>query len=269
MGDTAGSTTRANVGWPAPSASTISNLQAYSSSQPGTGNTLVFTLYDGSTAEGITCTITATANSCSDNTHTFTPSAGDLLSWQITPTGTVVITPNIQIGAAWATPGSGAVTATSYQSLAIGNAAITISPTAGNRIQTFAISFPVNVSFSHIYLTSHTADASGLYTANWLSATGGILCHPTSGTAVPTANTVWTNTCSEGTVTFSANTTYILAITGNATTASLNGTTPGGVGLFWSANTSGCSSSSGVLSGTCTISLTPTDYGGIPSFFLQ
>src|SRR5208282_5399633 len=61
MGDTAGSTTRANVGWPAPSAAPISNLQAYSSSVPGTGNTLVVTLYDGSTAEALTCTITAAA----------------------------------------------------------------------------------------------------------------------------------------------------------------------------------------------------------------
>jgi hypothetical protein len=107
QGDTVGSTTIANVGWPAPSASPISNMYAYSSSVPGTGNTLVFTLMDGSTAESITCTITAAANSCNDTTHSFTPAAGDLLTWRIAPTGTVVITPNIQIGASWATPQAG------------------------------------------------------------------------------------------------------------------------------------------------------------------
>jgi hypothetical protein len=61
------------------------------------------TLYDGATAEPITCTITAAANSCSDTTHTFTPAVGDLLTWQIAPTGTVVITPNIQLAANWGT----------------------------------------------------------------------------------------------------------------------------------------------------------------------
>ena len=104
MGDSAGSTAVANVGWLAPAASPITNLYAYSSSVPGSGNTLVVTLMDGSTAEAVTCTITAAANSCSDLTHSFTPAQGDALSWQISPTGTVVITPNIQIGAAWATP---------------------------------------------------------------------------------------------------------------------------------------------------------------------
>src|SRR5208282_1541263 len=132
MGDTAGSTTRANVGWPAPSAAPISNLQAYSSSVPGTGNTLVVTLYDGSTAEALTCTITAAANSCSDTTHTFTPAAGDLLTWQISPTGTVTITPNIQIGANWATPagnsfsGNTTVAASASSSMASAAAGVNI-----------------------------------------------------------------------------------------------------------------------------------------------
>jgi hypothetical protein len=104
MGAGNGSVTAANVGWPAPSASPISSLQVYSSSVPGIGNTLVVTLYDGSTAESLTCTITAAANSCSDLTHSFIPAVGDLLTWQISPTGSVIITPNIQISASWQTP---------------------------------------------------------------------------------------------------------------------------------------------------------------------
>jgi hypothetical protein len=127
MGDTVGSVTRANVGWPAPSAAPISQLQAYSSSVPGTGNTLVFTLYDGTTAEAVTCTITAAANSCSDTTHTFTPAAGDLLTWQISPTGTVVITPNIQIGANWATPTSGSLSGMTATQVAIAGSATSVT----------------------------------------------------------------------------------------------------------------------------------------------
>jgi hypothetical protein len=102
------STTQATAGWPAPSASPISGLQVYSTSDPGNGNTLVFTLYDGSTAESVTCTITGssggTNKTCSDLTDSFTPAVGDLLTWKITPTGSVSITPNVTINANWATP---------------------------------------------------------------------------------------------------------------------------------------------------------------------
>ncbi len=105
-----GSATAANVGWPVTAAAPVSGLQVYSSAVPGTGNTLVVTLCDVTisstcgTLQAVTCTITAAANSCSDTTHTFTPSIGDLLVWQIAPTGTVTITPNILVGANFATP---------------------------------------------------------------------------------------------------------------------------------------------------------------------
>jgi hypothetical protein len=106
-GDTIGSTTETNVQMAAPSGASISNLYVVSSAVPGVGNTLVITLRDNTTSQVLTCTITAAATSCNDVTHTFTPLPGDLLDWQITPTGTVVITPNIQISASWGTPPTG------------------------------------------------------------------------------------------------------------------------------------------------------------------
>jgi hypothetical protein len=267
MGDTAGSTTQANVGWPAPSAAPISGLQAYSSAVPGSGNTLVVTLYDGATAEPITCTITAATNSCSDTIDTFTPAVGDLLTWKITPTGTVTITPNIQISAIWATP---AAASTYYLSPVIGNSFQPMASTSGN-IEGWAFIPPQNVTFSHIYLTSHVADGSGLYSAAIASANGTLVCHPTTGIAVPTAGTLMTNTCSEGSVTLLGGQPYVLLTTGTATTGVVTAASGSfTAGPFFSLNVTGCTSASGVISGTCSIALTPTVYTtGLPYFWLN
>ena len=43
----------------------------------------VFTWYDGTSSQTVTCTVAASANGCSDTTHSFTYSAGDLLSIQM------------------------------------------------------------------------------------------------------------------------------------------------------------------------------------------
>jgi hypothetical protein len=80
-----------------------------------------------------------------------------------------------------------------------------------------------------------------------------------------------TNTCSEGTVTLTAGTIYILLLTGDAIAGAVNGSTTQSMsGPYYNANTAGCSSASGVISGTCTISLAATEYGlGVPAFTLH
>lgn len=93
------STTEANVDVPAPFSATINNLYVQLSAPPGTGNTFTFTLRDNSTSQALTCIIGNQSTGCSDTTHSFTPVAGDLLDWQITPSGTILVSPNVVISA--------------------------------------------------------------------------------------------------------------------------------------------------------------------------
>jgi hypothetical protein len=108
VGGAAASTTEATVSGKAPSASSISNLFVSMSAAPGTGNTIAFTYRDAGSSTALTCTISgASATSCSDITHSFTPTLGDALSVQVVTTGTVVITPTINIMAVYGIMGGG------------------------------------------------------------------------------------------------------------------------------------------------------------------
>ena len=86
----------------APDAATDSNLYVSVSLASGAGNSFVIVLRDATTSESLTCTIAgASATTCNDITHTFTPAAGDLMDWKVSGTGTIVVTPNIAISAQW------------------------------------------------------------------------------------------------------------------------------------------------------------------------
>lgn len=92
------STTEANVQASAPVASPVVNFYALISLPPGTGNTIKFTFRDAGSSQSLTCTISGfPSTTCKDTSHTFTPTVGDLLDIKIDTTGTVSITPNIQI----------------------------------------------------------------------------------------------------------------------------------------------------------------------------
>jgi hypothetical protein len=80
----------------------------------GAGNTIAFTYRDNASSQTVTCTISgASAKTCSDITHSFTPSVGDQLAIQIVTTGTVVATPNIQVTTQYgAIAGGGGTTVT-------------------------------------------------------------------------------------------------------------------------------------------------------------
>jgi len=78
------------------------------SAAPGTGNSIAFTFRDAGSSTALTCTISgATATSCQDITHSFTPTVGDALSIQVVTTGTVIIAPTIRILAEYGVTGGG------------------------------------------------------------------------------------------------------------------------------------------------------------------
>lgn len=118
VGGALASTTEANVAANAPAAAAISNMYVALSSAPGTGNTAAFTYRDAGSSTPVTCTIAgATATTCNDTTHSFTPVVGDPLAIQVVTTGTVVITPAVKIIAEYGVVGASggsAVLGTSY-----------------------------------------------------------------------------------------------------------------------------------------------------------
>jgi hypothetical protein len=74
----------------------------------GAGNSIAFTYRDNASSQTLACTISgASAKTCSDITHSFTPSVGDQLAIQIVTTGTVVATPNIQVTTQYGAIGGG------------------------------------------------------------------------------------------------------------------------------------------------------------------
>jgi hypothetical protein len=127
------------------------------------------------------------------------------------------------------------------------------------------------VTFSNIYAVSKTADASYLYSLAIANSSGTLICHPTTGTNVPTANTLWTNACSEGSVTIYAGQVYVLIGVGTGTTGGVMGFNASTMnGPYYTTNISGFSTASGVVSGTGSITLAPAIYiDGIPNFMLH
>ena len=108
VGGALASTTEANVTANAPAAAAISNMYVTLSAAPGTGNTVAFTFRDAGSSTVVTCTISgASATSCNDKTHSFTPVVGDALAVQVVTTGTVVITPTVKIIAEYGVTGGG------------------------------------------------------------------------------------------------------------------------------------------------------------------
>lgn len=81
----------------------ISNLFVSVSPSPGVGNSVTITLRDNFNNQSLSCTISGGSTSCSDLVHSFTPNAGDLLSWQIMPGGVPFL--SVAIGAQVGYPG--------------------------------------------------------------------------------------------------------------------------------------------------------------------
>lgn len=102
------SSTETSVDTDSPSAATITNMYIQLSVALGVGNTGVFTMRKNASSQSVTCTITGNvATSCSDTTHSFNASQGDLLTIQAVFTGTIVVTPNVIIAEQFGTSSSG------------------------------------------------------------------------------------------------------------------------------------------------------------------
>jgi hypothetical protein len=207
----------------------------------------------------------------------------------ITTTGTIGISSasNSALGAAkcdtnTTTCSSGTVSevaSTWYSAPWSGVTAVSVS-TAGH-IYGWGFMVPTPVTFGHIYGSSNTVDASNLYSLSIICgssggcpgsvAQGALICSPSAGSAIPAANAIWTNTCSQGSVTIYPGYVYIMIWTGNNTVGKLNGTLADAItGPYISNNIAGCTSTSGLVSGTCTISLSVTTYtAGAPIFTLN
>ena len=146
-----------------------------------------------------------------------------------------------------------------------------IAVNSGTQVSSWGFVVPVSVTFSTIYSTPQTADAGGLYSLNIANTSGALLCHQSTGAAMGTAGTVQAFACAEGSVTLTPGT-YLLMMAGSATTGKLYGTAANSVtGDYFSRAVSGCSASSGVISGTCTApSSSAANYTtGIPGFVLK
>jgi hypothetical protein len=84
------STTETNVDLAAPATATVKNFTVQLSNAPGTGNSIAFTWRDNAASTAVTCTVSGSATSCSDLTHSFTASAGDLLDIRAVTAGTIL-----------------------------------------------------------------------------------------------------------------------------------------------------------------------------------
>lgn len=113
------STSEASARQSAPQTATVQNLSVNltpdtscncSSLPLGTGNSAVFTLRVNGSSTAITCTISgSSATTCVDNTHTINVTSGDLIDWQIAPSGTITVTPDVEIRSSfsWGSGGNG------------------------------------------------------------------------------------------------------------------------------------------------------------------
>jgi formylmethanofuran dehydrogenase subunit D len=73
----------------------------------GVGNSAVFTWRKAAASQSVTCTISgAIATSCSDTTHSFAVSQGDLMSVQAVFTGIIGVTPTVVLATQFGTVGS-------------------------------------------------------------------------------------------------------------------------------------------------------------------
>lgn len=93
------SATEADVGVAAPSATTMLNLQVNLSVAPGTGQTLAVTLRKNGADTALTCTISNSAVTGQDLTHTVSIAQNDVIDWKIVTTGTYIATPTVTITA--------------------------------------------------------------------------------------------------------------------------------------------------------------------------
>lgn len=170
------STTEGAVDIPAPVASTLSNFYVELSAAPGVGNSVAVTVRKNAADTALTLTITGTAVSGSDTTHTVTVAAGDLLDIKVVPTGTIVATPNFLTSMAWASSGaaSSALTLISKQVLVSPAATVSFGSIGGytNLLLMIQARCSAAVTADDVYM-QFNADTAANYSRQFFSASSG------------------------------------------------------------------------------------------------
>ncbi len=92
IGTSSGSTTTDKQRVYIPFACTVSGLYVFTTTAPGSGHTQAWTIYKNNSSTALTCTISDTAVTANDTTHSFTCAAGDYLELQIVMGGSATTT---------------------------------------------------------------------------------------------------------------------------------------------------------------------------------
>lgn len=121
------STTEANSQVKSPAAGTVANFQVTVSAAPGTGNSYTFTWRLAGADQTLTCAIADTATTCTDTTHSFNVSTGDLVDVKLVSAGTIITTPMVSWLASWGTSSVG-VTSVGFTGGLISVATATTTP---------------------------------------------------------------------------------------------------------------------------------------------
>lgn len=100
------SATEADVEIGAPSAATISSMFVNFDLPPGTGNSIAVTWRKNGSDQTLTCTVSGSADTCSDTTHSFAVIQDDLLDIKLVTTGSVIVAPGLTIATAYGTTGT-------------------------------------------------------------------------------------------------------------------------------------------------------------------
>lgn len=99
------STTETDVQIGAPANATVSAMYVNLDLPPGMGNSVAFTWRKAGADQTLTCTVSNTADTCHDTTHTFTVVAGDLINIKLVSTGTILVAPGLTIATQFGTTG--------------------------------------------------------------------------------------------------------------------------------------------------------------------
>ena len=145
-----------------------------------------------------------------------------------------------------------------------------VALTSANQISGAGFTVTTPITFSHIYLVSDIADGAGLYSAAIANSSGTLICNPSAAQAMPANATGLSFACASGSVTLYPGNVYIMLWTGNGTTGKPYGVNAGFTSAPYSNTTvTGCTSSSGLISGTCSITLSPAVLTTTPTFYLH
>lgn len=196
--------TEANVQTASSSVATITNLFVQVEDDPGTSNTLTFTWRKNGSSQSLTCTVTGsgggTNKSCSDATHSFSVSQGDLLSIRVDAVrgGALISLTGIMVMTQFGTTQAGGTVNSGTQNQTAGYAAngTTVSGSSNLSIRAFGGGFDGGgvalTAGKTVYVTVPYACTIAAY--NITADTGTVsfdIWKIATGTAIPTvANTI-------------------------------------------------------------------------------